>query len=122
MLSYPSAWLLATLALAPAPQPAAPPVPPKDEACVHKVPEVPRRPRVDGDLKDLLGATTVLSRLASGHSPGLTARAAVFGDTLYLGIEVTDEHPDAASLVTLGLHAPDAGVAAPGHIFYIGPD
>ena len=121
MLSYPSAWLVAMLALAPAPQPPAP-APPKDEAGVRKVGELSRRPRVDGDLKDLVGATAVLTRPASSGSPGLTARAAVFGDTLYLGIELTDERPEPAPSLTLGLHAPEAGVAAPGHVFYVGPD
>jgi hypothetical protein len=121
MLSYPSAWLVAMLALAPVPQPPAP-APPKEEPCVKKVAELPRRPRVDGDLKDLLGATPVLTRPPSDRAPGFSARAAVFGDTLYLGIDVTDGSPEGAALLTLGLHAPDAGVAAPGHVFYVGPD
>jgi len=120
MLSYPSAWLVATLALAPAPQPGATPA--KEEPCVKKVAELQHRPRVDGDLKDFVGATPLLSRPSSSRAPGLTARAAVFGDTLYLGIDVTDERPDAVPLLTLGFHAPDAGVAAPGHVFYVGPD
>jgi hypothetical protein len=114
MLAYPSAFLVAALALAPGP------TAPKDEP--RKVVELARRPRVDGELKDLLGATPLLTRAATGHSPGLTARAAVFGDTLYLGIDVTDEHPEAAQVLTLGLHAPEAGIAAPGHVFYVGPD
>jgi hypothetical protein len=121
MLSYPSAWLVAMVALAPAPQLPAP-APAKDEPCVKKVVEVPRRPRVDGDLKDWAGATPLLSRPSSNRAPGLVARAVVFGDTLYLGIELTDERPEGATLLTFGLHAPDAGVAAPGHVFYVGPD
>jgi hypothetical protein len=116
MLSYPAACLLTGLALAPAP------APPKEEACVRKVAELPRRPRVDGDFKDLAGATAVLPCAASSRASGLTARAAIFGDTLYLGIDVTDEHPGASPPLTLGLHAPEAGIAAPGHVFYVGPD
>src|SRR5277367_4769220 len=116
MFAYPSAWLFAGLALAPAP------TPPKEEACVRKVTELARRPRVDGDLKDLVGASPVLPCAANGRPSGLTARAAIFGDTLYLGIDVTDEHPAPGQLLTLGVHAPDAGIAAPGHVFYIGAD
>jgi hypothetical protein len=115
MLAYPSAFLVAALALAPGP------TPPKDEPCLKKVAELQRRPRVDGELKDLVGATPVLTRAATARSPGLTIRAAVFGDTLYLGIDVTDEHPE-SQVLTLGLHAQDAGVAAPGRVFYFGPD
>lgn len=114
MLASPSAWLFAALAVAPAT------TPPKEEPCVRKVAELSRRPRVDGDLKDLVGATPVLTRVASGRAPGLTARAGVFGDTLYLGIDVADA--DANQALTLGLHAPEAGVAAPGRVFYLGAD
>jgi hypothetical protein len=115
MFANPSAFLAGVLALAPALGA------PKDEPCIKKLVELPRRPRVDGELKDVVGAVPVLTRAATAHGPGLTARAAVFADTLYLGIDVTDEHPDALVL-TLGFHAPDAGVAAPGRIFYVGPD
>ena len=94
MLACPSALLVASLALAPAA------TPPREEACVRKVAELPRRPRVDGELKDWAGATPLLSRPATGKSPGLTARAAVFGDTLYLGIDVIDEHPEAGPVLT----------------------
>jgi hypothetical protein len=116
MLSSPAAWLFVALAVAPTP------APPKEEALVRKVTELPRRPRVDGDLKDLVGATAVLTRASSGHVPGLGVRAAVFADTLYLGIEVTEEPPATSQGLTLGLHAPEAGVAAPGRVFYLGPD
>jgi hypothetical protein len=121
MPSYPSVWLLATLALAPAPPPQATP-PQKEEAVVRKVAELARRPRVDGDLKDLPGATQVLTRTPSARGPGLAVRAAVFLDTLYLGIEVAQEHPETGPVLTLGLHAPDAGVVAPGRVFYVGPE
>ncbi len=116
MLVCPSALLVASLALAPAT------AAPREEPCLRKVAELARRPRVDGELKDWVGATPWLSRAATGHSPGLTARAGAFGDTLYLGIEVTDDHLEASPVLTVGLHAPEAGVAAPGRIFYFGPD
>lgn len=113
MLASPFALLFA-LALAPAP------TPPKEEPSVRKVAELQRRPRVDGDLKDWVGATPVLIRTASGRAPGLTARAAIFADTLYLAIDVVEA--EGSTVLTLGLHAPDAGVAAPGRVFYLGAD
>jgi hypothetical protein len=116
MLAYSTALLLTAVALAPAAVPA------KDEACVRKIAEVPRRPRVDGDLKDLVGATPLLTRAANPRGAGLTGRAAVFGDTLYLGFDVTEEHPEAGLVLALALHAPEAGIAAPGHVFYVGTD
>jgi hypothetical protein len=115
MLAYPSSCLLLALAVA-----AAPAVPDK-EPCLKKVVESPKRPRVDGDLKDF-PATQVLTRAPTARGPGLGARATVFADTLYLGVEVTDEHPQPGQVLTLGLHAPEAGIAAPGRVFYVGPD
>jgi hypothetical protein len=115
MLACPSALLLA-LALAPAAAAS------HEEPCVRKVAELARRPRVDGELKDLVGATPLLGCAPTGRAPALSARAAVFGDTLYLGIEAAEDHPEAGQVLTLGLHAPEAGVAAPGRIFYVGPD
>jgi len=116
MLPFTLGTLLAAFALAPSA------AAPREEACVRKVTELPRRPRVDGDLRDLVGATPVLTRPPGEHSGGLSVRAAVFADTLYLGIDVTAEHPAEAPALTLGLHSPEAGVAAPGHLFHIGPD
>ena len=116
MLPSASAVLLAALALAPAP------AVPREEPCVHKVSELARRPRLDGDLRNLVGATQVLSRGSAGHPDALNVRAAVFGDTLYLGLEVAGDVPEDPLLLTLGLHSPEAGVAAPGHLFHLGPD
>ena len=117
MLACSPALLAAALALAPAPT-----APPGEEPGVRKVFELARRPRVDGELRDLSGATPVVTRVVVGPSATLTARAAVFGDTLYLGIDVTDDSPIAGDLLTVVLQAPDAGVAAPGHIFYFGAE
>jgi len=111
-----SAVLVAAFALAPAP------AVPREEPCVRKVAELPRRPHVDGDLRDLVGATQVLTRAPAGPADGLSVRAAVFGDTLYLGLEVTGDSPEAPLVLSLGLHSPEAGVAAPGHLFHLGPD
>ncbi len=114
----PSAFgaLLAALALASAP------AVPREEPSVRKVTELPRRPRVDGDLRDMLGATQVLSLGPTERSAGVSVRAGVYGDSLYLSIEVTSEPPDEAAALILGLHSPEAGVAAPGHLFHFGPE
>jgi hypothetical protein len=114
MAAYPTALLTAALTLAPSPSA------PHEEPGPHKVLEVAHRPRVDGDLKDWAGTAPVLSRAAAANSAGLTLRAAVFADTLYLAIEVTEAV--ASQVLTLGLHAPDAGVVAPGRLFYLGAD
>ncbi len=116
MLPSASTVLVAAFALAPSP------AVPREEPCVRKVSELPRRPRVDGDLRDLVGTTPVLTRAASGHTDGLSLRAAVFVDTLYLGLEVTGDATEAPLALTVGLHSPEAGVAAPGHLFHLGPD
>ena len=118
MSAHLPALLAAALALAPAP------APPREEPGARRVPvpELARRPRIDGELKDLLGATPVVARAVVGPSASLTGRAAVFGDTLYLGIEVTDDQPLSGDLLTVALHSPEAGVAAPGRVFHFGTD
>ncbi len=116
MVPLPTALLVAAFALASAA------VPPHEEPFVRKLTELSRRPRMDGDARDLLGATPVLARAAGDHTAGLNVRAGVFGDTLYLGLDVTWEAAFDASALTLGLHSPEAGVAAPGHLFHLGPD
>jgi len=107
--------LLLALAVAPA-------SPARDEASVRRVPELAHRPRVDGELRDLMGATPVVARAAAGPSASLTGRAAVYGDTLYLGIEITDDQPITADLLSVSLHSPEAGVTAPGRVFHFGSD
>ena len=115
MLAFPSPLLAAAIALAPA-SPA-----PREESSVRKLTELARRPRLDGDLRDLVGATPVLTQPPSKDVAGLNVRAGVFSDTLYLAVEVTAEAPKEGATLTLGLHSPEAGVAAPGHLFHLGP-
>ncbi len=116
MLPSAPAVLLAAFALAPAPAVA------REEPCVRKLTELPRRPRVDGDLRALAGTAPVLTRAPAGHADGLSVRAAVFADTVYLGLEVAGDAPEEPLALTVGLHSPEAGVAAPGHLFHLGPD
>ena len=108
--------LLAVGAVAPAA------VPPREEPSVRKLTELSHRPRVDGDFKELLAATLVLSRAPSEKAAGFTVRAGVFSETLYLAFDVTGDIPADGPVLTLGLHSPEAGVAAPGHLFHLGPD
>jgi hypothetical protein len=116
MLPSAPAVLVAAFALAPAPAVA------REEPCVRKLTELPRRPRVDGDLRAFAGAAQVLTRVPASHTDGLSVRAAVFADTVYLGLEVTGDAPEEPLALTVGLHSPEAGVAAPGHLFHLGPD
>jgi hypothetical protein len=115
MFACSPALLAATLALVPIPSP------PREEPAPRRVTELARRPHVDGELKDLAGATP-LSHVVVGLSAALAAEAAVFGDTLYLGIEISDDHFTSGDLLTLSLHAPEAGIGAPGRVFHFSPE
>ncbi len=84
-------------------------------AKVRNVPTVAKEPRLDGNLKDLpatLALTPVDGADVSAH---FAARIAFRKDTLYIGIELTDDALIPADVLTVSLHFPGAGTTASGY-------
>lgn len=100
---------------------AAPSSPP--ERPIRPLPALAREPKLDGALKDLQPATDFKmppTAISQGAAIGL--KAAFRKDTLYVGLNVTDDKLTAHDEVTVTLFFPGAGVTARGYSYKFGFD
>ncbi|MFE8596038.1 DOMON domain-containing protein [Archangium violaceum] len=81
------------------------------------VPSLARAPKLDGNLKDFPATLTVKPPASVNASASFTVRAGWRKDTLFVGVEATDDQLQAADVLTLTLFFPDAGPTAIGHTF-----
>ncbi|SEU15960.1 hypothetical protein [Stigmatella erecta] len=81
------------------------------------VPALAKAPKLDGALKDFASPLTLRPPAAVDASASFTARVAWRKETLYVGVEVTDDQLLAGDLLTLTLFFPGAGPTAPGNTF-----
>jgi len=84
---------------------------------VKTVPSLPREPKLDGNLKDFPTTLTVKPPASVDASASFTARAGWRKDTLFVGIEATDDQLQAGDVLTLTVFFPGAGTTATGHVF-----
>ncbi|WNG24531.1 hypothetical protein F0U62_11245 [Cystobacter fuscus] len=84
---------------------------------VKAVPALGREPKLDGSLKDLPATLTLKSPADPQASASFTARVGWRKETLYVGVEVTDDQPQSGDVLTLTLFFPDAGATASGQVF-----
>jgi hypothetical protein len=103
--------LFLCLLLAPALAPA------QEERPTKAIPALAKAPKLDGNLKDLAPALTLRAPAAASASAAFNTRVAWRKDTLYVGVEATDDQLLASDLFTLTLFFPNAGPAAIGHTF-----
>ncbi|WNG39454.1 hypothetical protein F0U61_41655 [Archangium violaceum] len=89
---------------------------------VKNVPSLGREPKLDGNLKDLPATLTLKPPAAADASASFTGRVGWRKDTLYVGVEATDDQLQAGDLITLSLFFPDAGPTATGYVFRFGFD
>ena len=81
------------------------------------VPQLAKPPNIDGNLKDF-PATLILKAVAEDHATAsFTARVGYKKDTLYVGVEVTDDFVVPQDRLRVMLHFPGAGTTAPGYTF-----
>jgi len=80
------------------------------------VPALAKAPKLDGALKDF-GPALVLRAPTASASAGFNTRVAWRKDTLYVGVEATDDQLVARDLFTLTLFFPSAGPTAIGNTF-----
>lgn len=97
------------LLLAPALAPA------QEERPTKAIPALARAPKLDGNHKDLAPAVTLRAPAATSASAAFNTRVAWRKDTLYVGVEATDDQLLAGDLFTLTLFFPNAGPTAIGH-------
>lgn len=88
----------------------------QEERTSKAVPALAKAPKLDGALKDFAPALTLRAPAAT-ESAGFNTRVAWRKDTLYVGVEATDDQLLARDLFTLTLFFPAAGPTAIGHTF-----
>lgn len=81
------------------------------------VPTLAKAPKLDGALKDFASPLTLRPPAAVSASASFTGRVAWRKDTLYVGVEATDDQLVAGDSVTLTLFFPGAGPTAIGNTF-----
>jgi hypothetical protein len=87
------------------------------ERSAKAVPALAKAPKLDGTLKDFAPSVSFRPPASTEATASFTARVAWRKDTLYVGIEATDDQLLAGDAVTLTLFFPGAGVAATGNTF-----
>jgi hypothetical protein len=96
--------------------------PPKDvEKPIKPLPVLGREPSVDGELKDLAGATDFkMPPGARGASAELKVRAAFKKDTVYVGVTVKDDVVTDGDHLDLTLYFPGSGTTSKGVAYRFG--
>jgi len=88
----------------------------QEERPSKAVPALAKAPKLDGALKDFAPALALRAPAASA-SAGFNTRVAWRKDTLYVGVEATDDQLVARDFFTLTLFFPSAGPTAIGNTF-----
>lgn len=81
------------------------------------VPTLAKAPKLDGVFKDFASPLTIRPPASVNATASFTARVAWRKETLYVGLEATDDQLLAGDLITLTLFFPGAGVTATGNSF-----
>lgn len=81
------------------------------------VPALKKSPRLEGGLKDFVSPLVLKPAATEGATASFTAKVGWRKDTLYVGVEATDDQLLAGDVLTLTLFFPDAGATATGYTF-----
>jgi len=93
---------------------------PAQERPSKAVPALPKAPKLTGDAKELSKGAPVVP--FSHGTTTVTAHAAYFKTSLYIGVEVKDPQVDARDSLMVMLQFPNAGPTAPGYVYRFSPD
>lgn len=105
--------LVLTLALCCATAAGASDDPPAAPRPFKPVPSVPKDPRIDGQLGDLRKGFNFAP--TDGPKDAWTGRVAYRKDTLFLGVDVTDDKVLNGDIVSVSIYFPEAGLTARGY-------
>jgi hypothetical protein len=87
----------------------------QEERPMRAVPSLSRAPSFQGGLKGIASPLVLKPAAAAGASAAFTARVGLRKDTLYVGVEATDDQLGASDLLTLSLFFPGSGPTATGY-------
>ncbi|MCY1016326.1 hypothetical protein [Pyxidicoccus sp. MSG2] len=87
----------------------------QEERASKPVPSLAKAPGFQGGFKSLASPLVLKPAPAAGASASFTAKVGYRKDTLYVGVEATDDQLGASDLLTVSLFFPGAGPTATGH-------
>lgn len=93
-----------------------------DDRTAKNVPALPKAVKLDGNMKDLAQGVVLKPIDADQATAFFSAKVGYRKDTLYVGIEITDDKLLTGDIVTLMMFFPDAGTTARGYQFRFAPD
>ncbi len=79
------------------------------------VPTLAKPPRIQGGLKAFASPMVLKPVAAEGATAAFTAKVGARKDTLYVGVEATDDQLQAGDLLTLSLYFPGTGPTSTGY-------
>ncbi|WP_426749492.1 hypothetical protein [Myxococcus sp. Y35] len=79
------------------------------------VPSLSRPPRIQGGLKAFGSSLVLKPAVPEGATAAFSAKVGARKDTLYVGVEATDDQLQAGDLLTLSLYFPGTGPTATGY-------
>lgn len=79
------------------------------------VPSLAKPPRIQGGLKSFASPMVLKPVAVEGATASFTAKVGARKDTLYVGVEATDDQLQAGDLLTLSLYFPGTGPTATGY-------
>jgi hypothetical protein len=87
----------------------------QDARASRPVPVLSKAPRFQGGLKGIASPLVLKPTPVAGASASFTAKVGFRKDTLFVGVEATDDQLGAADLLTLSLYFPGSGPTATGY-------
>jgi hypothetical protein len=90
---------------------------PAQDKPVRPVPTLAKEPKLDGSLSDLAGSLVLKPIDDDKATAGFTAKVGFRKDTLFLGVDVTDDKVTQGDLLRVTLHFPEAGATARGYTY-----
>lgn len=87
----------------------------QEERASRPVPSLPKAPGFQGGLKGFASPLVLKPAPAAGASASFTAKVGFRKDTLYVGVEATDDQLGAADLLTVSVFFPGSGPTATGY-------
>ncbi|MBZ4421170.1 CBM9 family sugar-binding protein [Myxococcus sp. RHSTA-1-4] len=87
----------------------------QEERPARAVPVLSKAPKFQGGLKGLASPLVLKPTATPGASASFTAKAGFRKDTLFVGVEATDDQLGATDLLTVSLFFPGAGPTATGY-------
>lgn len=96
--------------------------PPPAEKPIKPLPNLAKEPKIDGVLKDFVGAADLKVPKPAKDGTPLTPKAAFLKDTLYLSVHAKDDAFNEHDQLEVSLFFPESGTTSRGFVYRFGKD